>query len=263
MTISISDSDSQGDLGPARHRHLKRAPIREALIDFRVQLAEGVTVQGLEQMAVQLEGDYPTKGIIQTLQAQLDVAGPIIKPDLRHGKLGVLLKSPDEKTQVQFRLNGFTLNRLKPYTSWEEIYPETIRLWRLYVEFAKPTVVVRLAARYINQLELPLPVINLRNYFIAPPQVPESLPQTLRAYLTRVVIHEPSLEHSAIVTQSFEPNPTDKEHAAILLDIDAFKSVALKPVEHEEIDRVLNDLHRFKNDVFFGSITQRASKLFE
>lgn len=119
------------------------------------------------------------------------------------------------------------------------------------------------AARYVNRLKLPLPVADLRDYLIAPPRVPEELPQTLRAYLTRVVIHDPSLENSAIVTQSFEPNPMDTEHAAILLDIDAFKEVALKPAEHDEIDRVLSDLHRFKNDIFFGNITQKASKLFE
>jgi len=39
--------------------------------------------------------------------------------------------------------------------------------------------------------------------------------------------------------------------------------VALKPAEQEEIDRVLDGLHEFKNNIFFNSITQRASELFD
>lgn len=262
MTTSVP-TDSGGDLGPARPRHLARAPIAEALIDFRVQLEEGFSVRKFDEAARQIEREYPIRGTIRTVLAKLDVGGAVVKPDFKHDELGVLVKSPDEKTQAQFRVNGFTLNRLEPYTSWDEIYPQTIRLWHLYVEIAKPLAVVRLAARYINRLKLPLPVADLRDYLIAPPRVPEGLPQALRAYLTRLVIHDSSLDHSAIVTQSFEPNPVDPEHATVLLDIDAFKDLMLKPTEHDEIDRVLSDLHRFKNDIFFGSITQKASRLFE
>lgn len=263
MTISAAADGTQGRLGPARPRHLKRAPITEALIDFRVQLGEGFPVEKFEELARHIEREYPTKGKIRTVLAKLDIGGAVVKPDFKHGELGVLVKSPDEKTQAQFRTDGFTLNRLEPYTSWEEIYPETIRLWHLYAEVANPVAVVRLAARYINKLNLPLPVTDLRDYLIAPPRVPERLPQALRAYLTRLIIHDPSVGHSAIVTQSFEPNPLDPEHVTILLDIDAFREVSLKPGEQGEIDGVLRQLHDFKKDIFFGSITQKASELFE
>lgn len=263
MTTSGPADDSRGGLGPARPRHLKRAPITEALIDFGVQLDEGFSVQSLAEAARRTEKEYPTRAAIRTVLAKLELGDAVAKPDFKHGELGILVKSPDERTQVQFRVNGFTLNRLEPYTSWEEIYPETIRLWRLYVEIAKPVSVVRLAARYINRLRLPLPVADLREYLTEPPRIPESLPQALRGYLTRLVIHDSSLEHSATVTQSFERNLLDPEHATILLDIDAFKDVVLTPMDQDHIDRVLGDLHRFKNNIFFGSITQRASELFE
>ena len=104
---------------------------------------------------------------------------------------------------------------------------------------------------------------DLREYLTEPPRVPESLPQTLKAYLTRVVVHDSMRDHSAIVTQSFEPNPTDPRQAIILLDIDAFKDVHVKPSESDEIHRVLAGLHDFKNEIFFKSITQKASELFE
>lgn len=254
---------SRTALGPARPRHLRRAPITEALIDFRVQPAEGFSGRKLEDAARRIEREYPTRAALRTVRAKLEMGGGVLKPDIEHSEIGFLVKSVDEKTQAQFRLNGFTLNRLEPYTSWEEIYPETKRLWRLYVEVAEPAAVVRLAARYINRLKLPLPVADLRDYLIEPPRIPEGLPQTVLAFLTRLVIHDSSLQHSAIVTQSSEPNPLDPDHATILFDVDAFKDVVLKPTEQDEIDRVLSGLHEFKNNIFFSSITQRASELFE
>jgi uncharacterized protein (TIGR04255 family) len=259
----MTGENSRAALGPARPRHLRRAPITEALIDFRVQPAEGLSTRKLEEAARRVEKEYPARSAVKTVHARLELGRGVVVPDFEHNEVGVLVKSPDEKTQAQFRLNGFTLNRLEPYTSWDEIYPETKRLWRLYVEVAQPVAVVRLAARYINRLKLPLPVADLRDYLIEPPRIPESLPQALLAFLTRLVIHDSSLQQSAIVTQSSEPNPVDPDHATVLLDIDAFKEVNLKQVQQDEIDRVLGDLHEFKNNIFFGSITQRASEFFE
>ena len=263
MTSSAPTDDNLRGRGPARPRHLKHAPITEALIDVRVQLEEGFSVKKFDDCARQIGGEYPTRGVIRTVLAKLALGVPTVRQSFEQGELGIIVKSPDTKTQAQFRMDGFTLNRLDPYTSWETIYPEAIRLWQLYAEVAKPVAIVRLATRYINKLKLPLPVADLRDYLVAPPRIPEGLPQVLEGYLTRLVIREPSDGHSAIVTQGLEPDPTAPEHVTILLDIDAFQQVSLKATEHAKIDRVLTRLREFKNAIFFRSITQRASELFE
>lgn len=260
----LQDAASGGSaLGPARERHLARAPIAEALIDFRVQLEEGFSLQHFDDVVNRMLKEYPKRGAIKTVYAKLGIGDPIIRPDVTHGEFGVLVRAADEKSVAQFRLDGFTFNRLEPYTSWDDIYPETIRLWREYVMAAKPIEIVRLAARYINRLPFALPINNLQEYLTEPPRIPVGLPQTLRGYLTRLVVHDSVREQSAIVTQSFEPNPTEPEQAVILLDIDAFKDVHLKPSEEDQIDLVFNRLHAFKNEIFFRSITQKASELFE
>ncbi len=46
-------------------------------------------------------------------------------------------KTPDRLNVAQFRRDGFTFNRLRPYTKWEEIRPEALRLWQLYTAKAK------------------------------------------------------------------------------------------------------------------------------
>lgn len=267
MTTTTSDSNrgepASAALGPAFWRHLEHAPITEALIDVRVQLPEGFSISEFEPVVARLAQAYPGRGAIKTLRATVGFGETPPLPDVEQGEIGVLIRAGDERALAQFRNNGFTFNRLEPYTSWEEIFPETMRLWKEYVEVAKPIAVTRLAARYINRLKLPLPMKDLREYLTEPPRVPDGLPQTLKAYLTRLVVHDAMRDHSAIVTQSFEPNPTDAEQAIILLDIDAFKDVYVKPSESDEIQRVLEDLHEFKNEIFFRSITQKASELFE
>lgn len=255
------ESTSAG-LGPARSRHLARAPITEAVIDFRVQLSEGFSIRGFEPAIARLVQSYPGRAAIKTVHATVGLGETSARSDVKEGELGVLIKTADAKSLAQFRTNGFTFNRLEPYTGWEEVFSETIRLWKEYVEVAKPIAVLRLAARYINRLKLPLPIEDLREYLTEPPRVPDGLPQRLKGYLTRIVIHDSARGHSAIVTQSFEPNPTDPERAIILLDIDAFQEVHLKPSESDEIHRVLAGIHDFKNEIFFKSITQKASELF-
>jgi uncharacterized protein (TIGR04255 family) len=265
---AASESDSRqtvvgAPLGPAVPRHLEHAPITEALIDFRVQLPEGFSIEKFEPVVSRFAQEYPGKGAIKAFHATVGIGETSSRPDVAHGEIGILIRAADEKTLAQFRIDGFTFNRLEPYTSWEEIFPETIRLWTEFVEAAKPIAVTRLAARYINRLRLPLPMVDLREYLTEPPRIPTGLPQTLRTYLTRLVVHDSIRNHSAIVTQSFEPNPTDTEKAIVLLDIDAFKDVHVRSSEVDEIHRVLAGLHDFKNEIFFRSITQRASELFE
>jgi uncharacterized protein (TIGR04255 family) len=78
-----------------------------------------------------------------------------------------------------------------------------------------------------------------------------------------LVVHDAERNQSAIVTQSFEPSPTDVDRANILLDIDAFHERSTDPSDEEDIGQVLASLHEFKNTIFFRSITQKASELFE
>src|SRR5438477_543810 len=63
--------NSRAALGPARPRHLQRAPITEALIDFRVQPAEGLSTRKLEEAARRIEKEYPARSAVKTVQAKL------------------------------------------------------------------------------------------------------------------------------------------------------------------------------------------------
>ena len=72
-----------------------------------------------------------------------------------------MLKSHDGLSIAQFRIDGFTYNRLRPYPSWEDILPEAIRLWRIYVATVVPEGIARAAVRYVTALNCRLPAGGL------------------------------------------------------------------------------------------------------
>ena len=179
--------------------------------------------------------------------------------DTTYSELGIVLKSEDGTSLAQFRTDGFTFNKLAPYTRWEEVLPETLNLWAIYLELAKPEQVTRLATRYINRLKLPLPIVDLSIYLTSPPSIPQGLPQQLHGFLTRLDIIESNL--SARLIQALERSP-DPNYLVVLLDIDAYQEAELDP-QSERIPKVLGLLRDFKNRIFFESITEETARLFE
>ena len=157
-------------------------------------------------------------------------------------------------------MDGFTFSRLHPYIKWEELRNEAHRLWLLYKDITCPDSITRVALRYINNLNIPLPIRDFDAYLTAPPIVPEGLPQGVSSFLTRVVIHEPSIGANAIITQALEQ--VVGEVAPVILDIDVFK---LRPEGIEEKDAwdTLEKLRHFKNKIFFKSITNKLKEMFE
>jgi uncharacterized protein (TIGR04255 family) len=245
----------------ARPRHLRNAPIAEAVIDCRVQPRENLPAEFLASAAESLKERYPKIERLESVAARIGVKeGRPIPPDTTYAQLGVLFKTADEKNVVQFRTDGFTFNRLPPYTSWEEVFPEAMELFERYRRVADPVKVTRVAARYINRLRFPLPV-DLATFLVAPPTIPEALPQALQGYLSRAVLADSETNNSVIVTQALERS-ADVDHVVVLLDVDAYRDVSVEPHD-EQIPMILGTLHDLKNRVFFGSITERAAEMYE
>lgn len=88
------------------------------------------------------------------------------------GLHGYFFRSDDGKNIAQFRIDGFTFNRLKPYTSLDDILPLAMEMWRVYCDTAQPEVVTRLALRYINYIPLPPSLRNFNEYLRAAPPHP-------------------------------------------------------------------------------------------
>ncbi len=242
-----------------RKRHLAHAPIREALIDIAVRVPVETSLDLLGSLQAAIASEFPRKQEIKTAEVEVDIA----KETNKFVKTGIgwAFRTEDEKRVVQFRTNGFTFNWLKPYTNWKDLRSHAQRMWQLYADTVRPEVISRLAVRYINQLELPLPMNDFAEFITAQPVIPAALPQKVGSFFTRVAIHDDQTDCGAVITQVFE-GLVDPKVFPLILDIDASKLVSLKR-DDPGIWLVLDQLRDLKNDIFFESLTEEAVRLFE
>lgn len=245
--------------------NLKNAPITEALIDIRVLLAEGIQQANLETVHERIKAQYPTRRQRQSFEASFEFRqneDPV--PNISKGKDGYLLISEDEKQVLQTRLDGFTFSRLKPYQSWIELRDEARRLWEIYSSITKPQKLTRLAVRYIDLIELPLPFSDFHEWILTVPEVAPTLPQALAAFLTRMVIPFDDTGTTAIITQNFGPQPgqNHRNTVSLIFDIDVFRSVDIAG-NSNELWMHFEELREVKNRIFFESITRKTEALFK
>lgn len=242
-------------------RHLRNAPIKEALIDLQVALPQDAGIELLDKCDKEISEGYRTKKPIKvgTFGVNWSEDQPLTTT-MDHEILGYRYESDDKTQVVQVRTNGFTFSKLERYTTWEDMKAEARRLWTVYADATSPEVITRVATRYINVMRIPLPIRDFEEYLTAPPQVPNNLPQGINSYLTRIVLPEPNLGAVGIITQALEK--LEKESAPIVLDIDVFVGKHFD-ASSEEYWGCLEKLRTFKNQIFFGSITEKTGGLFE
>jgi uncharacterized protein (TIGR04255 family) len=244
----------------AQMRHLSNAPITEAIIDFRVERSEDATVDGLvAELARRNNLGYRKEAPIFRSEFGFSLKGEEGRATADATTIGVKLRSTDRNYIAQLSVEGFTLSRLTPYESWENLVLEARRLWADYAACLKAPRITRYATRYINNLRLP-PTQNLERFLLLPPNLPPGLPEALSGFLQRFVMRDVPSDATVILTQVLEGAPLDKP-LPVVLDIDAFRFGTF-PSDEPEVWSELNQLRRLKNGVFFGCLTEEAVALY-
>ncbi len=247
----------------AEPHHLSRAPISEAIIDFRVKSSDSFDIDQFSKLKSRLADSLPKVEERREGQItfQFGSTGPQAPRFEQVGLHGLFFKSDDEKLIAQFRVDGFTVNRLKPYTSWDSLFPMAFNLWSLYLDSANPEAVTRLALRYINHIPLPKDLSDLSRYLRAGPTIPPEIPQLLGAFFSKVTIRDDDMDIAAHVVQALESDATT-EVTNLIIDIDAFKELDADPSDGM-IRETLVQLHTFKNLLFFSYLTDEILEQFE
>lgn len=248
----------------AQPRHLSHAPITEALVDIHVEPQRAFSFGGLQKAFSNLDFGYYLKGPIAhgTFGFKLTSDGQQPETRAEAAQIGLRLHSDDEKYVAQCRVNGFTLSRLPPYEDWAALMLETKKIWSMYKQRTAPVCVIRVAARFINNLKLPLePGETLQKYLQKFADVPEEAPQALTSFFQRFQLSDMSSRALVNLTLALEMAPPSGP-VPVILDIDAFVQKTLDP-EGPELWKILDDLRKLKNRCFFGTLTEQALELYE
>jgi len=246
----------------ARHRFLRNAPIREAIVDIKV--APVISVDVLTPVFESLKSSFPQQEVMQQSTFGFELGPHVMRSSRLDGAIqGRRLTSVDGKHIVQFRVDGFTFSRLPPYETWETMREHAEPLWNLYREHSKAEKISRAAVRYINVMSLPMPIVDFKEYLSAPPSLPASLPQELGGFFSRVILIHRDIDAAAFVTQALESSLDNK--VQVILDIDVFKEPKTADWEASDVQTwgKLEEMRNFKNRIFFESITEKTAELFE
>ena len=241
-----------------KYINLSNSPIVEAILDIYVKLPNEFTIGNLKELHKSVKKSFPEKQkrIAHALNFNISPEGVESsgKPD------GYLFRSITENKIVQARKDGFSFNKLKPYQNWKTFRTEARKLWNLYFKIAKPLEITRIALRYINRIEIPLPINDFKNYILTNPELAPKLPQKLEFFFMQLVIPKPDISAKAIIIQTIE-SPVNN-NLPLIFDINVFheaKFIGNKSEIWEEFEK----LHVFKNNIFFDSLTEKAKGLFK
>jgi uncharacterized protein (TIGR04255 family) len=242
----------------------KNPPIQEALLDIQVTLPRDVKLESLKKFHEGIESSFPERQERVSLQQAFQISGAGETHAIQSFRSvdGYLFVSKANAKIVQARRDGFTFNKLKPYSNWEAFNTEAKELWQRYVALTHPASVQRVALRYLNRIALPLPLHDLRDYCLLFPDVPAALPQGMSEFFLRVALPVPDAPCASFVTLTFEPPTPAAAVLNLIFDNEAAYVFGLLAVNTEAIWSKLAVLRDLKNKVFDASFTEKAKELF-
>jgi uncharacterized protein (TIGR04255 family) len=245
-------------------QRLPNAPIVEAVVDFDCVMPPGQDITALEVPARDAyAARYPEVRTLYVGEAVIEHhAGAAPEVSTKHGIQGYQFWQEDKRQLVQVRAQGFSFNRLAPYTSLDEYLPEIERTWRLFVGIASPVEVQRVRLRYINRIRLPTvdDRVELDDYLKAGPRLPDEQRLVLLDFVNQqVAVDRETGEQVNIILAS---QPAEGDMFPVILDIAAERTGMTVPTDWDALLVQVQSLRDLKNRVFRDSLTEHCMRLF-
>lgn len=242
---------------------LANAPVHEAVIHWRARSEKPLVPQELLGELSKMLPDYPTISPQHELAMEFR-SGP---EGASHSQTecwkGFRFESGDKLHVAQFGRNGFAFSRLKQYDDWSQFTGEAIRLWKIYVELARPIEIERLGIRFINMLEVST-LAELTDLLTNPPKSPTGLNLPVQNFVHQTSYAIPDHPYGLNIVQVIQPSgnsPSDSLN--LILDLDV--STVHLPVESDDLQMMerLEDMRWIKNKAFQSHMTREAIKSFK
>jgi uncharacterized protein (TIGR04255 family) len=250
------------------HRKYLNPPIVEALCEFGFEPGQpwDGTIPGL--FYNEIKEKFPKKRQQAVLQVGIQISGqnpssipsPALFSPAPESFSRLQLVSEDERTLIQIAPDVLAVNKLKPYSSWNELKPLIFYAIQKYEKVAHPKAIRRIGLRYINRIQIPLREVDIEYYLRAFfPDVPEPLPQRINVWMQRTEI--PFDSDGMLIVQTGSVRQEGVQEVVFLLDLD-FVTVG----EPFSIDVAANKVEMAHNNIaeaFEACITDESRKLFK
>ncbi|MDI9364566.1 MAG: TIGR04255 family protein [Flavobacterium sp.] len=238
----------------------KNAPIQEAIFDIKIDKLNTNQVQSLNAIKDKIDSNFVVEkkrnnflGTIEFKEEQ-EPASKIETNDV-----GFIYSTLDTKQQLQVRLDGFTLNVLKPYSTWKKHYETFKKNWDIYSNTFNPNLILKISTRFINKIEIPMPFASFQAYFTNIPPIPTCLPQSFSNFFMQTQI--PYNDDLKMVTITETIAQKNDETLNFILDIDVSQELGIINND-ENINKIFAEMRVIKNEVFESCITNKTRELF-
>ncbi len=240
--------------------HLTKPPIVEAVVDIDCDLPLALDFGDLEEPVRRAFDGYPSFRRLfghplgpTVIQTELDV---------RKATSAFQLISETERQLVQVRRDGFSFNRLAPYTSLDDYLPEIERTFRVFVDVVAPLQIRSIGLRYINRMVLPSNngSVELDEYLRSGVVTADSETLVLSSFLSQYTAIETITGHEVNVTLTREARVSAP--LPIIFDINVRHLGSGDPHMWENIQTTVLSLRRLKNKIFQDSLTEKCLNLF-
>ncbi len=263
---SVSSVDSFVYIAHMKTENIKNPPVVEAVLDIDCDMPVNFSLEDNIPNICELYKDrYPKarKKHIQQHEIKREVGGetqvstPAIKVQ------AVQLVQKDERQLIQVRSQGYSFNRLAPYSRLDDYLDEIQRTWELFQTEFKPIQVKQIRLRFINRIFLPLDdkgFLDSDDYLKRGPRLPDDQRMEFTDFLNQHhVVEKETGNHAKIILAT---QPSIKTHLPLVFDIETFKQTSFEP-EWDNISNVITSLRSLKNHIFSNTLTDKCIDLFQ
>ncbi len=240
-------------------------PIVEAVFDVDCDLPPGFDLAALERPSRERFGEqYPKfrNQFIREYKIEANADAPL-NASSRPAIQAFQFLHNDERQLVQLRVQGFSFNRLAPYSSLDDYLPEIERTWRIYVDLVSPVQIRAIRLRYINRMLLPMTSnkLDLDEFLKIGPRLPDEDNLKLTGFLIQQAAIEDDTEHNVNLVLT-DQAPTN-ETLPVILDITVTSPAIVEPADWTSMLRSIESLRSLKNRVFLNMLTSKCIELFQ
>ena len=260
-----SDMEQIGASMSASNFTLLHPPIVEAVLDVDCDMPPAFDLAALEQTTREAFRDQYPKFHTQFLEEhrfEKKVDQPI-QVFARRGIQAFQFLQEDEKQLVQVRMQGFSFNRLAPYTNLDDYLPEIERTWSLFIGLALPVQIRVVRLRYINRILLPLidGRVELEGYLKVGPRLPDEDRLRFAGFLNQytAVEMDTGLQVNVVLTSQLP----ESDKVPIIFDISVTSSETAEPEDWAWLLAKTQSLRRLKNRIFRNTLTEQCLNLFQ
>ncbi len=249
-----------------------KPPIIEAMFYVGVELDSSFTVSMLDSYRDSITDQFPRAELLVSKTIPFNFVN--IDPIPEEEKLkehGYRLWDLNNKKVVNVNIDNFSFSQLEPYSEWDSFFSESYNLWEKYIELTNVNKISQLSLRYLNRILIPFSEgysFLLEDYIQIFPQLPEKLSMSISQYVMQVsFFSEKYTPSQSVIRQASSEIFTDENHqdfVPIIFDIQVYQNVDLDSKDANSIKEIFSsNLRKFKNDIFYQSITEKSRGLFK